>query len=253
MKKAIVAVSVIAAVGGILTLIHVRRAETIQVQAKTDKQLVEDVGEYQDQVITMLRQASVEYPVPYVREQLVEILRGVDNKSVVIANVFAADPAYDGLHARFRRTEDGRPMIQFFFKSNARFVMDLADRLGTDESGVLDPLLMDWFVFVTVHEWTHYKLGHRYDAGVDLATHMRQESEAWADGFAKVVAPAIQRGRFSFPLSNEIVYGFVCFKAAHGCVTHPAWQAFVRAITTNSADAWDNVERIADETLHSGR
>ena len=184
-------------------------------------------------VINLLRQASREYPVPYVREQLREVVRGVDDKSVVIATIFTTEPAYEHLYARFRKTPNGRPMIEYYLSAIARFSESLAKQLGTIESAVIDPLYMDWYVQITIHEWTHYKRGHRYNNGVTPEIHAQQESEAWANVFENVVYPAIQQGRFSHPLGEEVSYGYFCWLKASGDTEHPAWKAFVKLVAAN--------------------
>lgn len=196
--------------------------------------LEQALEDYHKAVLNTLRRASTEYPVPYVREQLAEILRGVDQRGIVVATFYTSDPGYEHLYARFRRTEDDRPMIQIFFTAQARFVQDFIERIGTDTSEVVDPLLTDWYVATILHEWVHYKRGHRYDEAVTPEIHLQQESEAWATIFERVVYPAIRERRFSFPLDDGIVYGYACWVAANGDTKHPAWKAFMRFTEGNA-------------------
>ena len=205
----------------------------------------ESVNQYQGAVIALMRQASHEYPVPYVREQLSEIFNGLDRGDIVIGTVLSYD-SDDGNHhdphAMLRHTADGRPMIVLFMLSNAVVINRAAEELGTSESAILDPALMDWYVTVFVHEWLHNKHGHRYDKSVTLPIHMCQESEAWFDTFANIIEPALAHGRFHVPLNLELAYGYACYKASGKDMKQAPWQAFVKWIAVHGPD--EDVERL---------
>lgn len=193
----------------------------------------EIVQEYHDEVIKLMRRASQDYPVPYVRTTLSEIIQGIDQKKIVLATVMeyggSADERRDS-HAMFRHTNNGRPMIVLFMMNNGSVVERIAEELGSRQTDVMDPPLMDWYVTLFVHEWIHKQHGHRYDATVTVPIHMQQESEAWFETCAKVMEPAAQQGRFQVPLNLELAYAYACYKASGKDMTKEPWQAFVKYI-----------------------
>lgn len=207
------------------------RTITPQPEAEQPETLAGAIGDYHREILALLESARMEYPVPYVRQQLEEILAGVADGSVVVETILTTEPAYSHLYARYRTLPDGRPVIQYFFMAGASFVAALVAQVQSMDRSVIDPLLTDWYVHVTLHEWSHYRLGHRFDESVTPAIHARQESEAWATVLEHVIHPAIQFSRFTVPLGDEVVYGYACWIAANGYTVHPAWQAFVQWIT----------------------
>lgn len=202
-----------------------------------DSEATNIMHDFLKEFVAILRKAKSDYPVPYVREQLDEILSGFDKRKVVFAAIASAKSKERHIYARLEYTKNGFPLIELYILPIAKYIKELADYMDSrNKCQNIDALLTDWFVALAIHEWTHHKLRHSGDEYLPMAQHLRQESEAWANVLGNVVEPAMRHGRFATIIGDEYPYGLACYRAAKKNTADPLWQAFVYWIAADGPD-----------------
>jgi len=182
--------------------------------------------------LILLRDASKNYPVPYVRDTLTALFEAVARQEAEIVFVSRAQPAYINHWARFRQRSNGRMTIEI---NQAHIISSFASVPRKDAGALTDRDFEDWLVLFVTKEW--YRLKHAIDPedlkavrgpAFPLGEYLTLlESTAWAGGYTDVIVPGKRAGRFRFPLSLGGAMSVYCLQKTGGEYRHPEWGAFI--------------------------
>ena len=210
-----------------ISVLAIRDYRQDQADRRLDEERLAVVKQMERGVVSLLRGAEHDYPVPYVRTTLKELFDGVVSKNTILLSNYDTNKETDGYWALYMKAEDGRPMVILMLRYISEHIGDLAEKDDNGDPLMSDDDFQDWLVFFVVHEWYHSKHARIGVEDPDGSIRRQNESEAWYDGYRNVIMPARAQGRFEHPLSEHAIIGLQCYVKAHGDPEHPAWKSFI--------------------------
>lgn len=199
--------------------VNLETMEPIEIAPET----LESMQNVQGLVIDLLRTAAVEYPIEQPRVHVAEMMELFENGELVIGMTSMPD---SNRYASYGIMPDGRPQVLFHVEPTNDVLQSLAEVYGT-EAAIIDPVIMDWFVFLSIHEWHHHILGHGETEEHTPEVHWQHESEVWAHTTAELIIPIMQSNHLEVPPVIEWAYAGLAYVTAEGDQGHPAWIAFI--------------------------